>query len=298
MGTPLVSVILTSYNNDANLESTIKSVLEQDYPNIEIVAIECESNDGVIEVLTKYSDKVTWKSQKCKNKATALSKCFNWADGDIVVWLDAGDTLEQGAVSSAVKAFEGEKSLAIVYGDAMIQYYKDSSASSFKSEPFSLRRLASYNYIIPSSAFVSRKLYEDVGGINKELDHSFAYDLWVRLAKKYEVKYVEKVFSTHLSITVRKVLTPYDKLKMSGERLRTVMKNYRYAPPGRVFVYTYNLVAGKLGKIPLLRVLLLPIVFVVSFFSYLMLNKGIRFSDLGEFGYRSLKNTFNDGAYN
>ena len=100
---PKVSIITPSFNQGQFLEASIRSVLEQDYPNIEYIVVDGGSKDQSVEVIKKYQDRLTWwVSEKDKGHADALNKGFSHATGEILAWLNSDDIYFPNAVSEAV----------------------------------------------------------------------------------------------------------------------------------------------------------------------------------------------------
>ncbi len=293
---PLVTIITPSFNQGEFIEDTIKSVLAQDYENIEYMVFDGGSTDNTLEVLKKYNDKIQWKSKKDKGQSFAIEKGFKWADGDIIVWLNSDDTLLPDAVTRAVKEFEGllkgPDKVAFVYGRSHYIDAAGKAVGDYPVEEFDMERLSKVNFISQPSVFINKSCYDAVGGIDTSLNYTFDYDLWIRLSRKYKVKFINEFLSNYRLHKDSKTVSPIHAIKNSGELLRTVMKHYRHAPPNRVFVYTYNLMIGKFKYLSKLKILLLPIVFFISFLSYFLLNKGIRLKDLKDFGFSNLKKAF------
>ncbi len=71
---PLVSIITPSYNQGQYIEETIKSVLSQDYPNIEYIVMDGGSTDNTLNILRKYSNRIKWISEPDKGQSDAINK--------------------------------------------------------------------------------------------------------------------------------------------------------------------------------------------------------------------------------
>src|SRR5512141_215653 len=101
---PKVSIITPSYNQAQFLEASIRSVLAQDYPAIEYIAVDGGSKDNSAEILRKYQQHCAWwVSEKDKGHADALNKGFSHATGEILAWLNSDDVYLPNAVAEAVE---------------------------------------------------------------------------------------------------------------------------------------------------------------------------------------------------
>ena len=116
--TPLVSIVTPSYNQAQFLERTILSVISQDYPCIEYIVMDGGSTDGSVNILEKYSQKITfWVSEKDKGQSDAINKGWRMAKGEYCCYLNSDDMLAPSAISKIVSTFEKNPNAGVVYGD-------------------------------------------------------------------------------------------------------------------------------------------------------------------------------------
>lgn len=101
-----ITVITVCYNAAASIESTILSVLNQTYPNIEYIVIDGGSNDGTVEIIKKYSDRITyWISEPDNGIYNAMNKGIRVATGDYINFMNAGDNFIENDVLSKIEPF-------------------------------------------------------------------------------------------------------------------------------------------------------------------------------------------------
>ncbi|MGK2907695.1 MAG: glycosyltransferase family 2 protein [Desulfuromonadales bacterium] len=196
---PMVSLVTPSYNAAPYLRAAIDSVLSQDYPNIEYLVMDGGSTDGTLELLKGYGTQLRWVSAKDAGQSDALARGFEQLNGTILGWLNADDLLKPGAVRTAVDAFLANPAAALIYGNAdFVDVNGRTLGPCTVVEPHSLHRLVHYgDYIIQPAAFFSSKAYKAVGGLNKTLNWAMDWDLWIRLAQRYDVVYIETSLASY-----------------------------------------------------------------------------------------------------
>ena len=103
---PKISVITPSFNSAPFLESAIRSVLEQRYPNLEFIVIDGGSTDGSVDTLRHYHSALTyWVSEPDAGQYAAINRGFSQATGDILCWLNADDLLLPNALNIIAEIF-------------------------------------------------------------------------------------------------------------------------------------------------------------------------------------------------
>ncbi len=110
---PRVTVVTVTYNAEKFLEETIKSVVEQDYPNIEYIIIDGGSSDGTVEIIKKYESYLTyWISEPDRGIYDAMNKGIDAATGDWINFMNAGDSFcEQHMISKVMESLEVDTDL-------------------------------------------------------------------------------------------------------------------------------------------------------------------------------------------
>src|SRR5438128_8552250 len=117
---PLVSIVTPSYNQGRFIEDTIRSVLAQDYPNLEYIVVDGGSTDHTLDVLRRYEGRLRWVSEPDRGQSEAINKGFRMARGEIVSWLNSDDTYVPGAIGKAVAHLGARPEVVMVYGEGYL----------------------------------------------------------------------------------------------------------------------------------------------------------------------------------
>lgn len=238
---PLVSVITPSYNQGAFLRDAIESVLAQDYPQIEYIVVDGGSTDCSLDILAEYADRLTYVSEPDHGQSDAINKGFAMAHGEIVAWLNSDDVYEPGCISTAVDALRAHPDVALVYGDGYIIDKNGRKERVFEyTQPFDLWSLVHiWDYIMQPTTFFRKKAMDEVGGLNEELNWVMDWDLWIRLARKYDVLYLPHAMACSREYGETKTSTGNE--KRLRELLTLMRKNTgEKAPYGYEIYYLSN----------------------------------------------------------
>jgi glycosyltransferase involved in cell wall biosynthesis len=290
---PLVSIITPSFNQGKYIKETIESVLNQDYPSVEFIVVDGRSTDNTIDILKQYGTKITWLSEQDRGQAEAINKGIRLAKGEIVAWLNSDDTFLPGAIKKVIDCFLKQPKVKMVYGKS---YFIDAAGKivgRYPTEPFDYQRLPASNFICQPSAFFKRHAFFDVGGLNSELHYSLDYDLWIRIAKNFIVKYADQFLSNYRLHKTSKTVAHDHALLSHKEGLDTALKHFNWAPANRVYGYCYHLIEHNLPEfMRKLKPLTIALSLSLSIMKYLQLNKRIRYQDIKEFNPKALKKIF------
>ena len=191
---PKVSIITPSYNQGQFLEASIRSVLEQDYPNLEYIVVDGGSKDNSVDIIRKYENHFAWwVSEKDRGHADALNKGFARATGEILAWLNSDDIYFPGAVTDAVSVLVSRPEVGMVYGDADLIDDSGLTVGKFASKQTSYRQMLRGSVHIPqATTFFRADTWRTVGPLDLTLFFSFDYDLWVRISKVSRLMYVPR----------------------------------------------------------------------------------------------------------
>lgn len=115
----IVSVITVVYNDKQHIEKTINNVLSQDYPFIEYIIIDGNSNDGTKEIITQYSSKIIFISEPDSGIYNAMNKGIKLATGSYLIFMNSGDTFTNNTIISQVISYikDVQKLPNIIYGN-------------------------------------------------------------------------------------------------------------------------------------------------------------------------------------
>lgn len=192
----LVSIVTPSYNQAAYLEQTIQSVLGQDYPRIEYIVVDGGSTDDSVEIIRKYADRLAyWVSEKDRGQAEAINKGFARANGEILAWLNSDDYYMLNTVSVAVRCFEQNPDVVMVYGDMLAVDGNGQTINLLRYKQLSLQDLLCFQIVGQPSVFFRRSAFENAGPLETDFHFMLDHQLWIRLAQRGRILHVPQVWS-------------------------------------------------------------------------------------------------------
>lgn len=187
MTTPKITIITPSFNQADYLEATIKSVLDQKYPNLEYIIADNASTDGSVEIIRRYAKKypkiIRWQSKPDKGQSNAINQCLKKATGDIVAYINSDDYYFPDTFKTVVSYFNSHPERLWLVGDCQVSDPKLTWTFALKHlwpiqlHPFFLQV---FNTVNQPSVFLTKELVKKVGLFDESLNYVFDYDYWLR----------------------------------------------------------------------------------------------------------------------
>jgi glycosyltransferase involved in cell wall biosynthesis len=194
-----ISIITVVYNNKATIANAIESVLSQNYNNIEYIIIDGNSTDGTLDIINKYSSKITKiVSEKDNGIYDAMNKGLKLATGDVIGILNSDDLYANNTILKEVmNHFINNHKLDILYGDLVYVKYDNINKiiRTWTSMPYYSNFFENGGVPPHPSLFVSASVYHEAGYFKLKYRLAADYEFMLRIFKtySYKIKYLPLV---------------------------------------------------------------------------------------------------------
>ena len=177
---PRVTIVTPVYNQADYVEETIKSVLAQDYADVEYIIINDGSSDGSAAILDKYKDVATVVHQDNQGQAEALNTGWKSASGTIVGYLSSDDIIAPDLVSKLVNELLNSDSV-VVYPSFNLISSTGNLIRQKQAPEWSYHSMAVDLVCHPGpGALFYKKLFDQLGGWKSELRQVPDFEFWLR----------------------------------------------------------------------------------------------------------------------
>lgn len=240
---PKITIVTPSYNQGQFIERTIKSVLDQQYPNLEYIVMDGGSTDDTVSVLKKYDKKIIWVSKKDKGQTHAINKGLKKASGSILAYLNSDDTYQPGTFLRIGEFFATHPHAYFVYGHGRLIDSKDKEVGFYNDSPTSRAKLFEQCNISQPTCFWRRELLDTIGFFDESFQFTMDYEYWVRVAKQYHLYYLRDVLAnTRIHPDAKTSAFTH---KLHTEALRVVQTHYGRVHYDWIFTYTDSSFTGE-----------------------------------------------------
>ena len=194
---PRITVVTPSFNQATYLERTIKSVLNQGYPNLEYMIVDGGSTDGSVEIIRKYESQLSWwVSEKDRGQAHAINKGLERATGEWVAWQNSDDIYYAQAFNDLASIVKKNPQADLITADVNLINEFDMPFRELRYPKPSYNGLVAEGMVLTNqAAFWRRDLQQKIGYINESYVCSFDYDWFLRLTQhSSQVCHVKKIW--------------------------------------------------------------------------------------------------------
>jgi GT2 family glycosyltransferase len=209
---PLVSIVALCYNHEKYVIEALQSVVNQTYPNIELIIVDDFSTDGSREKISTFvknhpSVQVIFNEKNLGN-CKAFNRAFKISKGKYLIDLSTDDVMLPNRVEEQVKLFESSDKIGVVFSDAD---FIDEESSVYHHSKFNYwrKRIKEFPigevyakmvgmelYINAPTMMIRRSILEQLGGYDESLTFE-DLDIWIRAARISEFSYVSEVLMYH-----------------------------------------------------------------------------------------------------
>ncbi len=192
----LVSVVIPVYNSELYIKECINSVLSQTYENYEIIVVDDGSTDKSADIISEFqSNKIKLFRQKNSGVAAARNYAARVAQGMWLAFIDSDDIWYPDKLSRQLDKchhLNWSHTDSYFIGNVYPEHTRSTDFTA-KFEGSILSDLVVENFIGTSSVVIKKEIFYEFDGFSPELKALEDWDLWLRVASKYDICYLDEV---------------------------------------------------------------------------------------------------------
>ena len=205
-----------AFNSSGTISHTIRSVLQQSYPNIEYIIIDGGSTDGTVDIVNSYGTSISkFVSEPDNGMYDAINKGIKLATGDVIGTLNSDDFFCNNTVVQKIADAFNEESTDAVLGDVQFVDTKDNTRifryySSKRFHPGKFK----YGFMPAHPGFyVRRNFFETLGYYKTDYKIAADYELLIRFLYTHKIRY-------------RYLSMPFVSMKRGGVSNKSIFSNF------------------------------------------------------------------------
>ena len=186
---PQIAIVTPSYNQPAFIESTMLSVLNQNYPKLLYVVQDGGSPPPTPEIIARYGARLTaWVSEKDHGQSDAVRRGFDRLAGrlgpdDVMAWLNSDDFVNPHALRCVGEYFATHPRVDAVYGHRIIINERDEEIGRWILPRHHPRSLEWIDYVPQETFFFRKRAWDLVGGVDPSFQFALDWDLLARFTR-------------------------------------------------------------------------------------------------------------------
>lgn len=229
MFSSLVTVAVPSFNQGNFLHVALESIFSQDVP-VEVFVLDAGSSDNSMEIINRWEPKLAgWRSHKDAGQAAAINEGIGMGSAPYVCWLNSDDFYLAGGLRSLIAALDTLPDSPAAYGRAWNVDVHGHKIKPYWTAPFSRRHLANRCFISQPATLIRRSAWEQVGGLDENLQMAMDYDLWWRLYLQFgPLRFVDAFVAANRRHDMSK--TTINRREHYTEAMKLVKRYYGHVP--------------------------------------------------------------------
>lgn len=223
---PKISIVTPSYNQGQFLEETIRSVLLQNYPNLEYIIMDGGSTDNSIEIIKKYEPWLTyWVGEKDNGQSDAILRGFEKSSGEIIAWLNSDDYYLPDSLFKVARFFCKHPEINLAIGG--YEWVKEDGRIVTKYYPC----LQDFESLLcigqrfgQMACFWKKSAFFELGGFDLNLKFCFDYDMFLRFQRQELPGVIDNILAAYRDHNATKSSTIWYDIGIFEKKL--VQKRY------------------------------------------------------------------------
>ncbi len=195
---PLVSVVLPTYNYARYLPESVGSVLSQTYPHYEVIVVDDGSTDNTKDVLNPFMQRIKYiKLEQNKGLPVARNTGIQSARGKYIAFIDADDFWLPEKLQTEIEYFDKQRNAGMVYSkhvniDENGRVIDADVKKRLPSGNIFIQLFSEQNFVIASSVVVRKNVFETTGLFDEQLVNCQDWDMWLRIAFYFNIAGINK----------------------------------------------------------------------------------------------------------
>ncbi|MBW8457604.1 MAG: glycosyltransferase [Thiobacillus sp.] len=183
---PRISIVVPSFNQGRFIGKTLRSIIDQQYPNLELIVVDGGSTDNTLCVIKQYEAHLAWwVSEPDSGQAAAINKGFIRSTGDIMAWINSDDLVAPGAFYQVADYLIKHPETQVVYGDRILINEECLEIGRWILPRHSNRVLKWVDFVPQETLYWTRKAWNLVGAqLDEKLRFAMDWDFLLRLSEK------------------------------------------------------------------------------------------------------------------
>lgn len=193
MPSPIVSIIIPTYNREELIGESIQSVLDQTFRDFELIVIDDGSTDGTNDIVRSFSDnRINYIHQKNSGRSSARNRALKIACGSYITFLDSDDLYLPDKLQTQVDFLNAHPEYGMVYTSAYCIDEKGRLLNSLYEATVSGDIYKDIAFYIPvtitlPTVMARREVFDKVGGFDEKMERFEDTDMWRRIAKEFPI---------------------------------------------------------------------------------------------------------------